>query len=83
MREEFAAYGLPVWCMWLTGAVKIALAIGLIVGLWFPRLVLPCGVGMALLMAGAIALHVKVGDRLIRALPAFVMLVLSILAITL
>jgi hypothetical protein len=83
MREEFAAYGLPAWAMWLIGGLKITLAAGLIAGLWLPALVLPCGVGMAILMIGAIAMHFKVGDRPIRALPAVVMLVLSILAVTL
>jgi len=81
MREEFAAYGLPVWFMWLIGGTKIALATGLLVGLWVPTLVLPCGVGMAILMVGAIVMHIKVGDQPMRALPAFVMLVLSILAV--
>jgi len=81
MREEFAAYGLPVWAMWLIGGTKIALAVGLLVGLWFPVLVVPCGVGMGILMIGAIAMHIKVGDEPIRALPAVVMLVLSVLTV--
>ncbi len=80
MREEFAAYGLPVWSMWLIGATKMALATGLLVGLGVPMLVRPCSVGMAILMVGAIAMHIKVGDRPIRALPALAMLLLSVLA---
>ena len=81
MREGFAAYGLPVWAMWLIGGIKITLAVGLLVGLWFPALVFPCGVGMTILMLGAVAMHVKVHDRPIRALPALVMLVLSVLIV--
>jgi len=30
MREEFAAYGLPPWFMWVIGIVKVTLAILLI-----------------------------------------------------
>ena len=33
-------------------------------------------------MVGAIAMHIKVGDQPIRALPALVMLVLAILTVT-
>lgn len=83
MREEFAAYGLPVWGMWLIGGLKLMLAVGLLLGLWLPSLVVPCGVGMAILMVGAVAMHFKVGDPPIRALPAFVMLVLSIIVVVL
>ncbi len=81
MREEFAAYGLPVWAMWLIGGMKITLAVGLLVGLWLPALVVPCGVGMAILMIGAVAMHVKVGDKPARAVPALVMLALSVLVV--
>lgn len=81
MREEFAAYGLPVWAMWLIGGMKITLAVGLLVGLWLPALVVPCGVGMAILMIGAVAMHVKVGDKPARAVPALVMLALSVLVL--
>lgn len=80
MREEFAAYGLPVGFMWLIGGLKIALAIGLVAGIWVRALVIPSAVGMGLLMIGAIAMHLKVKDPAIKSLPAVCMLALSILA---
>lgn len=80
MREEFASYGLPVGFMWLIGALKIALAIGLIAGIWIRVLVMPAAVGMGLLMLGAIAMHIKVQDPAKKSIPAACMLALSILA---
>ncbi len=80
LRGEFAAYGLPSWALYVVGTLKISLAIALVVGLWVPVLVRPAAVGMAVLMVGAIAMHLKVGDPAQKSLPAVGMLVLSILA---
>ncbi|CAN5490539.1 hypothetical protein BH09PLA1_BH09PLA1_02450 [soil metagenome] len=80
MREEFAAYGLPFWMMCLIGGLKITLAIALVVGIWVPVLVKPAAIGMAILMLGAIGMHLKVGDPPMKALPAVCMLGLSIVA---
>ncbi|QOV88555.1 DoxX family protein [Humisphaera borealis] len=80
MREEFAAYGLSYGVMCLIGGLKIALAIALVVGIWVPVLVMPAAIGMAVLMVGAIGMHVKAGDPPLKALPATCMLALSIVA---
>ncbi len=79
MRQEFAVYGLPVGVMWAVGALKLTLAALLIAGIWVPTLVKPAAIGMAVLMAGAVAMHVKVKDPAQRSLPAFIMLVLSLI----
>ncbi|MGF1467983.1 MAG: DoxX family protein [Sandaracinaceae bacterium] len=79
MKEEFAAYGLPGWFMYVVGATKLALAVALVVGIWVPWLVAPAGYAMAALMAGALAMHLKVGDPPLRFLPAGTMLALSLL----
>jgi len=78
MREEFAAYGLPGWFMYFIGALKIATAIALIAGLWLPVLVLPAAVLLCVLMLGAIAMHLKIRDPLMKALPALLMLALGL-----
>ena len=39
----------------------------------------PAAIGMAILMIGAIAMHIKVKDPLMKSLPAFTMLVLSVI----
>ena len=80
MREEFEAYGLPVWFMYAVGTLKITLALMLLAGVWLHVLVFPAAIGMAVLMAGAIAMHLKVKDAPRKFLPATVVLVLCILA---
>jgi H+/Cl- antiporter ClcA len=78
MKEEFAVYGLPAWFMVLIGFLKVCLAVLLIAGIWVPVLVVPAAIGMAVLMLGAVSMHVKVKDPPLRSLPAFTMLVLSL-----
>ena len=78
MREEFIAYGLPPWFMWAIGFVKVTLAILLIVGLWINSISRPAAIGVAVLMLGAVAMHVKVGDPWKKSLPAISLLVLCL-----
>ena len=79
MKEEFAVYGLPEWAVYVIGFLKVTFAVLLIVGIWVPQVVLPAAVGMAVLMVGAIAMHVKAKDAPMKSLPAFTMLVMSVL----
>lgn len=78
MREEFAAYGLPAWFMVLIGALKLSLATLLLFGIWFSNLTTPAAVGMAVLMSGAVAMHLKVKDPLKKALPSVSVLALCL-----
>jgi hypothetical protein len=80
MREEFAAYGMPFGVMCVIGALKVSLAIALLVGLREQVLVTPAATAMALLMIGAIAMHFRIGDPIKKAVPAACMLILSIIA---
>jgi uncharacterized membrane protein YphA (DoxX/SURF4 family) len=77
LQEEFEAYGLPKWAMGLVGFLKLLFATLLLLGIWYSPVVRPAAVGMLILMVGAVAMHVKVGDPPKRSLPAFTMLVLS------
>lgn len=61
--------------------LKLTLAILLIVGIFVPDLVKPAAIGMAVLMLGAISMHIKVKDSLIKSFPAFSFLVLSLILI--
>ena len=79
MREEFAVYGLPSWASAVVGFLKISLALLLIAGIWFPALTRPAALGVMVLMLGAIAMHVKVGDPPQKSLPAALLLVLSLI----
>ncbi len=77
LKEEFSAYGLPDFFFYLVGALKIGSAIALLAGLWLPDLVLPAAAVVAVLMVGALVMHVKVKDPAIKSLPAFLMLLMS------
>ncbi len=74
MPEEFAAYGLPQWSLWAIGGIKVSCALALLIGIWAPTLVAPAAILIALLMVGAITMHFRVHDPLIRSLPASLVL---------
>lgn len=77
LQQEFAAYGLPAFAFYLVGALKIGAAIVLLAGVWMALPVREAAVLVAALMLGAIAMHVKVSDPLMKSLPAVLMLVMS------
>jgi len=78
LREEFAAYGLPVWFMWLIGVLKVSLSLVLIVGLWQQSLTAPAAIALSILMLGAIVMHMKVGDPMQRYLPATAVMIMCV-----
>jgi uncharacterized membrane protein YphA (DoxX/SURF4 family) len=77
LQAEFAAYGLPAAAFYLVGALKIGAALILLAGVWVALPVRAAAGLVAVLMAGALAMHLKVGDPLMKSLPAAVMLALS------
>ena len=79
MKEEFQVYGLPGWSVQVVGFLKLMFAAALIAGIWFPALTRPAAVGIAFLMLGAVAMHVKAKDPLKKSLPALTMFVLSLI----
>ena len=78
MKDEFISYGLPDYFVWLIGFLKVALATLLLIGIYINSLVFPASIGMAILMIGAIAMHIKVNDDIIKSLPATIFLILSL-----
>jgi hypothetical protein len=77
MREEFEKYGLPAPMMYLVGALKVLAATGILASVWYPEALLPSAGVMGILMLGAIGMHLKVKDPLIKAMPAGVFFLLS------
>jgi DoxX-like family len=63
----------------LIGALEVAGAMGLLVGLAVPAIGVAAAVGLGLLMAGAIGAHVRANDSR-SAAPAALLLVLSVAA---
>lgn len=76
--EEFDTYGLPKWFMYLIGAVKSILAVLLLASIMYPQVEWIAAYGIAVLMVGAVMMHIKIGDPLKKSLPAFTFLVLSL-----
>ena len=77
LRSEFAAYGLPPWFFFVVGALKIGSGLMLVAGIWVPSLVAPAAGIVIGLMAGALGMHLKVGDPRIKSVPALLMLAMS------
>jgi hypothetical protein len=74
LREEFAAYGLPVWFMWVIGALKVGLALTILASIWIHSLAQPAAAVLGLLMLGAFGVHLRVKDPFKKALPSIAML---------
>lgn len=77
LQEEFAAYGLPGFAFYLVGALKVGAAIVLIAGVWMALPVRAAAGLVAVLMLGAVAMHLKVSDPLRKAIPAALVLAMS------
>jgi len=78
MQSEFEAYGLPLWALWVTGALKIGVAGAMLAGIWEPMLVRPAALVLIVLMLGALAMHLKVKDPLKALIPALAMLSMAV-----
>ena len=70
MREEFQAYGLPAWSMYLVGAAKVIIAVLLIVSIWLKELLIYNLLALAVLMIAAVLMHIKVKDPIKKSYPA-------------
>jgi len=79
IEEEFKAYGLPAWSMYVIGTLKSVLAMLLLVSIVSPQVELIAAYGIAFLMAGAVSMHVKISDPIKKSLPAFTFLVLALI----
>jgi hypothetical protein len=77
LKEEFDAYGLPDAVFYVVGFLKVGASVALLAGLWVPQLVTPAAAIVSVLMVGALGMHLKIGDPLMRSVPALVMLLLS------
>lgn len=77
LKDEFAAYGLPAPMFYIVGGLKIVCGLLLLVGLAYPPVVLPAAAVVAVLMMGAVAMHLKVRDPVSKFVPAALMLAMS------
>ncbi|MEM6672441.1 MAG: DoxX family protein [Planctomycetota bacterium] len=77
MVEEFRVYGLPDWFRSVIRVLKLGCAVLLVVGIWHAGTALIGGTLLAALMAGAVAMHIKVSDPWLKSVPATFFLLLS------
>ncbi|QCW99925.1 DoxX family protein [Aggregatimonas sangjinii] len=76
--EEFEVYGLPVWMCYVIGTLKVLFALGLIAAIWYPELKEPSAIGLAVLLMGSIAMHIKISDPIKKSFPAFLFLCMCV-----
>jgi hypothetical protein len=72
MRQAAAHLGMTITHYRLLGALEVAAAAGLLFGLRITALGAAASVGLTLLMAGAVVIHLRSGDPATRCLPAAV-----------
>ncbi len=76
LREEFAAYGLPVMAFYVVGTLKVTAGVILLAAQFLP-LAMPARLAatvVAGLMVGALVMHIKVKDPVVKSVPAALML---------
>jgi uncharacterized membrane protein YphA (DoxX/SURF4 family) len=77
LLAEFRSYGLPAWFARVITSLELVLAVLLLAGLRWKIVAAPAACVVALVMLGALGMHVKVRDPVHKSLPAFVLLVLA------
>lgn len=78
MRQAAAHLGMSVRLYRVVGALEVAGVAGLLTGLTWTPLGVAAATGLALLMAGAAVVHLRHGDPVPRAVPAVVMVLVSL-----
>ena len=76
MKRDFERFGLPHLRV-LTGTLEVLGALGLIVGLWWPPLVILSAGGLAVMMLAGVATRVGVMDSFAQTLPALALMLLN------
>ena len=76
LQQEFRRYRLAAQSR-LVGALQCGAAVGLIAGLWLPGWGQAAAVGLALMMAVAIGVRIRIHDRPYQMLPAIGYLLLN------
>lgn len=81
MFEEFKVYGLSKSMVYIVGGLKIIIALMMLVGFSYPLVLVPSAYLLAMLMSGAILMHIKVKDSFMKSVPAIGMFLLAVIVI--
>ena len=79
ITEEFSVYGLSKTFYYIVFAVKVGLAILLLASIKYDIFSLYSSIGLAALLGGSIAMHLKVKDALFKSFPAFLFMGLNLI----
>jgi len=75
-HDDFPQYGYTPGFRRIVGGLELLGAAGLIAGIWIPLLATLSGIGLAVLMVGAVVTHIRGHDPLVRAVVPAVLLVI-------
>jgi len=79
MAGEFKRFGFPSIFNFLTGAFEIVGALGMLIGIWFPYVAIIAGLLLGgTMFVAALTLIVIVKDPFKKAIPAIILLILSL-----
>tara|TARA_B100001559_G_scaffold313097_1_gene311689 strand:- start:398 stop:796 length:399 start_codon:yes stop_codon:yes gene_type:complete len=81
MLEEFYVYGLNETFLYVVGTIKVFSALILLIGIFYDKLIFFSAFLISGFMTAAIFMHLKVGDELIKSLPASIILLLSLVIV--
>ena len=79
ITEEFSVYGLSKTFYYIVFAVKVGLAILLLASIKYDIFSLYSSIGLAALLGGSIAMHLKVKDALFKSFPAFLFMIMNLI----
>lgn len=77
--EEFSVYGLSKTFYNVVFVVKVGLTILLLASIKYDFLTLYSSIGLAALLGGSIAMHIKVKDALFKSFPAFLFMAMNLI----
>lgn len=82
-QDQSAHFGLSANAYRAIGALEVAGALGLLIGLWVAPLGAAAAVGLVLLMVGAVVVHTRAKDAVKDTAPAAVFALLTVVALVL
>ena len=81
MIQEFEEYGLNESVVYIVGFFKVSAALFLLLGIYYNKLIFPSALTISLFMIGAVIMHFKVSDELIKYMPSSILLFSSLVMI--
>lgn len=81
--DTFEHLGLPQWFRLFTGVVAITGVVGLVIGFWNEGVLALAALWLACIMFGAILFHIRSKDKVSQMVPAFMLMTLALILLTL